>query len=344
MALPAPATAPVSASPALSLADLVSRCTPAVVTIESAAGLGTGFFVSPTRIVTNQHVVADNLTVTLRLAGGQQSRGRVVGRSLDADLALVESDVPFTGTPLALRPVAGVRPGEEVLAIGSPAVGRSALESSVTRGIISGIRSMNGFAVLQTDAALNPGNSGGPLVDGSGRVVGVNTIKAVRQESIAFAVASDYAQALLEGRPVTADLSGARPGQPSRAISIPAAPPAPSESDAERETGGRQFEAEIRAFAPEAAKFVRAVENYRDVCMQQRRGQSWEVVAGAIPADNPADPECRSARSDLVAFKSNATRALGDVLEQARRAGVYPGTIRTIMEKYGVSWDGWQRQ
>ncbi len=325
----------------MSLADLVSRCTPAVVTIEAGPRLGTGFFVAPNRLVTNQHVVAESMGVTLRLANGQQLRGRVIERSQDADLAIIESDAPFAGTPLVLRSIAGIRPGDEVLAIGSPAVGRSALASSVTRGIISGIRSMNGFAVLQTDAAVNPGNSGGPLVDTGGRVVGVNTIKAVQQESIAFAVAADYAQALVEGRPVTATLTGART-ESGRSV-IPA-PETPSESDEEREAATRQFEAEIRSFAPEAAKFIRAVENYRDVCMQQRHGQSWETVADAIASDNPADPQCQSARARIVSFKNDATKELAGVLDDARRAGVLPGSVRSIMEKYGVYWDGWQRQ
>jgi hypothetical protein len=313
------------------------------VTIESAAGLGTGFFVSQNRIITNQHVVAQSTVVTLRLAGGQQTRGRVIRRSLEADLAIVESETPFAGAPLALRPLSGVRTGEEVLAIGSPALGRSALESSVTRGIISGIRSMEGLMVIQTDAALNPGNSGGPLVDSSGQVVGINTIKAIQQESIGFAVAADYAQALLQGQPVTAAAGQAQPGRSAGAPAIPAPPEAPSESDMAREMGERQFEAEMEAFAPHAAKFIRSVENYRDACMQQRRGQSWQTVAPAIATDNPAAPECMQAKVDIVGFKNEITKALRIVIDQARRAGVYPGTIREIMQKYGVYWDGWER-
>ncbi len=347
---PAPiAPQPMAAAPSptaiTSLADLVSRCTPAVVTIEAGARLGTGFFVAPNRLVTNQHVVAESTFVTLRLATGQQSRGHVVGRSLEVDLALVESDTPYTGTPLVLRPLAGVRTGEEVIAIGSPAVGRSALESSVTRGIISGIRSMNGVMVLQTDAALNPGNSGGPLVDALGRVVGINSIRATQQQSIGFALASDYAQALLEGRPVaaTAAAQALPSAQASRVTSVPAPPAAPSESDVEREAGTRQFEAEMAAFAPQAAKFVAAVGDYRDSCMAQRRGQSWQVVADAIATDTPVSRDCASARSQIVRFRSEATKALGEVFEQARRAGVYPGTVRAIMEKHGVYWDGWEK-
>ncbi|WP_410962429.1 trypsin-like peptidase domain-containing protein, partial [Salmonella sp. SAL4355] len=76
---------------------------------------------------------------------------------------------------------------EEVIAIGSPGMGgQRSLEATVTRGIVSGIRSMGGTVVLQTDAALNPGNSGGPLVDMQGRVVGVNTAKLQGTESIGF--------------------------------------------------------------------------------------------------------------------------------------------------------------
>lgn len=337
------AATPASPAAASSLADLVSRCSPAVVTIESAVGLGTGFFVTPNRIITNHHVVMQSTVVTLRLAGGQQSRGRVVRRSIEADLAMIESEVAFAGSALTLRPVSGVRPGEEVLAIGSPALGRSALESSVTRGIISGIRSMEGITVIQTDAALNPGNSGGPLVDASGRVVGINTIKAIQQESIGFAVAADYAQALLDGQPVTAAAGSARAGVSGRPTPIPAPPAAPSESEVQREAGTRQFEAEMEAVAPHVARFIKMVENYRDGCLQQRRGQSWQTVEPAIASDSPASPDCVSLRSDIVSFKGEIKNALRAVSDVARRAGVYPGQMRSIMAKYGLSWEGWER-
>ncbi|MGH9391883.1 MAG: S1C family serine protease, partial [Vicinamibacteria bacterium] len=83
-----------------------------------------------------------------------------------------------------------------VYVIGSP---MGVLESSVTRGIVSAIRPFEGATLVQTDAAINPGNSGGPLLDRSGRVVGIATMKVAEGESIGFAVAADHARELLQG-------------------------------------------------------------------------------------------------------------------------------------------------
>ncbi len=342
--VPAPAVLPSVSSPG-SFADVVSRCAPAVVTIESAVGLGTGFFVSPTQVLTNYHVVAQNATVTLRFRNGQQARGRVTARSPDADLALVESEVALADRALELRQVSSVRAGEEVLAIGSPALGRSALETSVTRGIVSGIRSLGGITVVQTDAALNPGNSGGPLVDADGRVVGVNTIKAVQQESIGFAVASDYAQALLEGRPIGAVTDSTRgvasPGQ----VPTPVPSAAPSQTEVEREAGAQMLDQQAASVAPHAARFTRMVERYRDACLTQSgvRSQSWQSVERYVATDSAAAPECLSLRSEIGSLKADISDALRQLTDIARRSGVYPGTIRSVYVKYGLAWEGWER-
>lgn len=343
----APSASPTSpgASAPSSLADLVSRAAPAVVTIESGVGLGTGFFVSPTQVVTNHHVVQQSTTVTLRLYGGQQARGRVVARSLEADLALVQSETALGEHPaLLLRSIGGVRPGEEVLAIGSPALGRSALESSVTRGIISGIRSLEGVTVIQTDAALNPGNSGGPLVDMAGRVVGINSVKAAGQESIGFAVAADYAQALLEGRPIRTSSDASRPAVWAQPTPIPAPSAAPSQAELQRDAGAQALEEQLKALAQEAARYARGVEQYRDACLTQLRAQPWQTVDRYITSDSAAHPpDCRAYRLDLLRFKNDIKDALKQVVEQARRAGVYPGAIRSLREKYDLAGEVWER-
>lgn len=343
------ATAPISplivSSPA-SLADVVSRCAPAVVTIESAIGLGTGFFVSPNQVLTNDHVVSQSTAVTLRLANGQRALGRVTVRAPDADLALVQSDVALADhAVLALRPVTSVRTGEEVLAIGSPALGKSALDTSVTRGIVSGIRTLGGITVIQTDAALNPGNSGGPLVDVSGRVVGINTIKAIQQESIGFAVAADYAQALLEGRPVRAVTDSTRPAASPGQVPTPMPSAAPSQTEVERETGTQRLDQQAASIAPHAARFTRLIERYRDTCLTQPgvRSRSWQSVERYVASDNAADAECLTLRSEIANLKADIQGALRQVGDQARRAGVYPGTIRAIYARHGLTWEGWER-
>jgi hypothetical protein len=346
---PAPALADISpATP--DVADVVSRCAPAVVTIEAGGVTGTGFFVAPDLVLTNHHVVSRSAFVTLRMYGGGRAQGRVSSTAPQADLAILRTDGGGPGRrALELRPVASVRVGEEVLAIGSPGMGPRALEATVTRGIVSGIRTMDGVTVLQTDAALNPGNSGGPLVDAQGRVVGINTAKAQGSESIGFAVVADYGQALVEGR---------RPGGRETAVRA-AAGPAPSferfqpqiqyESDVARETGTRQFEATVAGLRQHAVRFARMVERFRDACVNEQaagtsvRGLSWEAAERYVGDDRVVVPECFQFRSEIVELKSAIRAALGQAEEDARRAGVFPCTLRDLRRRHGLDWDGWDR-
>ena len=155
------------------------------------AGQGSGFAYDADHFVTNQHVVADATTVEVRFREGEWASAQVVGTDVYSDLAALRvPSVPAYADSLSL---AGRQPavGEEVLAIGSP----FGLEASVTRGIVSGVnRSMPteaGFTIadaIQTDAAVNPGNSGGPLVDLAGRVLGV--VRSASGENIGFAISA----------------------------------------------------------------------------------------------------------------------------------------------------------
>jgi S1-C subfamily serine protease len=130
------------------------------------------------RVVTNFHVVAGSDDVAVRFPDGTDARGRVVGRDPSTDVALVRIARPPDLEPLDHGAAGELRIGDPVVAIGSP----FGLSGTVTTGIVSGldrvIRSPDGFSIdgaIQTDAALNRGNSGGPLLDGAGRVVGINT-------------------------------------------------------------------------------------------------------------------------------------------------------------------------
>lgn len=194
------------------LTRLAERLKPALVQIrtrrpteerESEDGprraLGSGFLVHPSGyLVTNAHVVEGAATVQVRLASGRRLTGRVVGRDGRVDLALVK--VEPGGTPLPVLPLGDsdrLEVGELVLALGHP----FGLEQTVSLGIVSRkgaplLAAAPGFDFVQTDAAVNPGNSGGPLVDMAGRVVGVNTM-AARNGSIGFAIPINLVKGLL---------------------------------------------------------------------------------------------------------------------------------------------------
>jgi len=167
-----------------SVADIYRRVSPGVVFVSvEGGGSGSGFVIDEDgSIVTNEHVAGDAERVSVRFdEQGDPVEARVAGTDPSTDLALLKvdpSDVEGGLQPLELASSEDLQPGEPAIAIGSP----FGLQGTVTSGIVSAldreIRSPNGFpipGVVQTDAAINPGNSGGPLLDGQGRVIGVNS-------------------------------------------------------------------------------------------------------------------------------------------------------------------------
>jgi putative serine protease PepD len=156
---------------------------PAVVSIRTGSGSGTGFVIDRNgTIVTNSHVVGTSNTVSVKFGPHSDSvKADVLGRDASSDLAVVGIDpgkMPGDVRPLGLADSRNVRVGDLAIAIGNP----FGLDRTATEGIVSGvgreIQAPNGFSidsVIQTDAPINPGNSGGPLLNDSGRVIGVNS-------------------------------------------------------------------------------------------------------------------------------------------------------------------------
>ncbi len=177
------------------LAELIESIQEGVVQITAGTGSGSGFIVNGSGlVVTNEHVVAGENKVNIRLAGGRRYDGDVLERDSTADLALVKIIGDGTFHAIAVANPGGTRVGDEVLALGFPVADRIGSNLTVTRGIISSIRTADGVQLFQTDAAINPGNSGGPLVNRRGEVIGVSTFRIEQTgsgrpvESIGFAV------------------------------------------------------------------------------------------------------------------------------------------------------------
>jgi hypothetical protein len=242
------ALAPAAKAPA-DLEETIGLTIESVVSILSDGGRGSGFLVDSGTVITNHHVVGGSESVLVKLSNGRAVSGRVERIAEEHDLALIRLDRKLTDRrSLELSSVSDLRVGQEVYVIGSP---MGVLESSVTRGIVSAIRPFEGATLVQTDAAINPGNSGGPLVDRSGRVVGIATMKVAEGESIGFAVAADHARELLQGGGRLASEVRVNPSAGlAETLGSTAAPSSSSEeSDLQRvvDSARPQFEALARA-------------------------------------------------------------------------------------------------
>ena len=167
------------------MADVVDKALPSVIQVITSDGTGTGFIISSNGlVVTNRHVVAGADRVRVWLATGEQFRGDVTYRHPDLDLAHIEIDGEQTFTPIPIADYDAVRPGEEVIAIGYPLGSTLGRTPTVSIGIVSAKRDR----LLQTDAALNPGNSGGPLLNARGEAVGV-VVSRLETDSTGNAIA-----------------------------------------------------------------------------------------------------------------------------------------------------------
>jgi putative serine protease PepD len=224
---PAPVVLPPSPKPPLlnqetvTIPEVVERVLPSVVTVgirrpdggpfsleqSDERNIGSGFVASDDGlIITNRHVVSEDSAEYVVMANdGKEYRVENIYRDSQNDLAILK--VGAQGLqPLPLGEVSGVRLGQPVIAVGTPL---GVFTNTVTFGIVSGLgrgitagSSFQGFAeeltnIIQTDAAISPGNSGGPLVDTAGRVIGVNTAVATSGENIGFAIPADAVAELL---------------------------------------------------------------------------------------------------------------------------------------------------
>jgi len=230
-ALPAATSAPDAAATTTSttvtefvevvdLTDVVATARQSVVTItanglstqgfspfgQATQGIGSGVILTADGyILTNRHVVEDSTSLSVELADGRTFDATIVREASDTDLALIK--IEATGLPAAsIGSSASIEVGQTALAIGSPL---GTYTETVTQGIISGLgrevtvtdqltrRQTTLTNLIQTDAAINAGNSGGPLLDAAGNVIGINTAVSTSAEGIGFAIPIDAAAELV---------------------------------------------------------------------------------------------------------------------------------------------------
>src|SRR5215831_21266958 len=228
------------------LEDMIERAMPAVVMIQTPKSRGSGFFIRSDVVVTNAHVLAGFLSATITMRDGAQFTGRVGQLSNQFDIALIQvpGQIP-ADAQLPLGASATLRLGQGIVALGWA---QSLTQSTVTRGIVTGLRHDGDRYLLQTDAVPNPGDSGGPLLDRHGTVVGVTTARGQSGTS-GYAVAVDDVKPFVE-----------KMNQSTLAA------PLESEADTRRTTGLQRYSDALDSVEHNAAELDSIWSHYKSAC------------------------------------------------------------------------------
>ena len=332
-----PTTPPPSPS---TLEDLVSRVSPAVVSIQAANGRGSGFFVAPDTILTNVHVVASNVSVVIRRPDGSTTTARVETQSAPYDIAVLKISNPLRDQPtIAMGTAASTRVGQDVIAIGTPL---GFLQNTVSRGIVSALRSVDGATMIQTDAAINPGNSGGPLLDRTGMAIGVIKSGYSGRDGLSFAVAIDHARSVLDGKTAMAPTVTATPSQ-YQAIS----PAVASPSDQRRNDAAKAFEQAIGQIARRADVLDTRWRNFRNACYEGHIAGSfdreWYALWDQRAMQGAVAPGCGGFFGEIRQMANAIRDAVIATDEAARQADIYPGTRRDVLRHWRLDYSGWSK-
>jgi S1-C subfamily serine protease/sugar lactone lactonase YvrE len=201
-ALAVPASAADKKKP-LSAAEVFKRTTPGIVAIDclgpNAIKIGTasGFLVSDNgKIVTNFHVIQQCASLMVRLSNGDTYDATYVNEvDPRKDLAIIRIKAASL-TPLVLGESNDIEVGQTIFSIGNP----NGLQNTLQQGLVSAIRPLNGYRLIQVSASINAGNSGGPILDGQARVVAIAAAKVTGAENLGFAIPIDYAKGLLDSK------------------------------------------------------------------------------------------------------------------------------------------------
>ena len=315
--------------------EMVDHVMPAIVLIEATGGRGSGFFVARDTLITNVHVVENDGYVTLRRSDGSMMNARVESKAPAFDIAILKVAQPSPSQAvIPMSSARSLRPGQEIIVIGS-ALGT--LQNSVSRGIVSGLRSAGGATLVQTDAAVNPGNSGGPMLDRNGNVIGITTMGYRNAEGLNFGVAIDHARDLLEGRQANLGATGGLTEIESQSRG--------SETERLQQQGEQQFRAQIGQLAQAAQLIDGGWQRYRQQCYQGSIGgvHDREWFAMLVPQGMPANAAsgCTAYYRDMDHDVKEFKRLMEKTVNDARRASVLPGTIREALRanRLEFEWD-----
>ena len=264
--------------------EIAKRTIPAVVVIKSQTskgqGTASGFLVdSSGTIVTNFHVIDGATALAVKLVGGDvYDQVRVRAFDQRKDLAVIQ--IPAFGLPtVPLGNSDSLAVGEPVVLVGNP----MGLEASVSSGLVSGIRDAGGFRVIQTDAAANPGNSGGPLVNAQGQVVGVLSFKMRGAESLNFVIPVNYARGLIasSGSLSLAEVARQVGGTPDPSQALKAKPCPSCGNLLPQETGSGSGAMRTTSLLRQLRRLIRRpIATLRQTCVNRARSGLASIKAG----------------------------------------------------------------
>ena len=340
--IPVPPPLPTHADADPSTEQIVQNALPAVVTVETDEGRGSAFFIAPDRLLTNAHVVGHHAGVRLKGEDGVETDATVERADADYDIAILVIRQPKADqAKLDLGSLDQTRTGEQVIAIGSPL---GMLQNTVTKGILSGYREMGSTIYVQTDAALNPGNSGGPLLDSHGVVIGINSAIIRGAQGLNFAIAIDHAKALLEhGSAALAHL----PAGFTAGVQNLTPNGLPSESDQKREEGQKLYETRLAELSKYADSLDTAWARFMSEGWDGRvvgtfdRGWYSLFTLGALEGAPISGYDATFNR--LLAAADQWKARLESTEEDARQAGVLPGVRRDLRRQSRTDYPGWDR-
>ena len=322
---------------------------PGVVRIETDKDRGSGFFVRPTLIVTNAHVTGGAPTVTVTSQSGERMPGRVLEASDTYDIAVIQIGREHPAAVLPLGDSSSLRLGQGIVALGWA---EGTAQSTVARGVITGLREMGSRQMVQTDAVPHPGDSGGPVVDRAGAVVGITTFR-FDNGSGGLAVPIDDAKAFVQtagsmvAGPASPDATSPLVSKPSPSADRGALSPPASDADARRQRGAQQYQRDLAAVAQRAARLDDEWTRHKDRCrittVPAGQTREWfNLYDPRSPLHRTAE-YCAAALNDLQRQADSIGTLMRAAEELARRADVYPGTRRDLRARQRLDYAGWDR-
>jgi S1-C subfamily serine protease len=349
--LPPPAPAPTADAPAtpeltsdlplpsaMPLENIIEHAMPGVVMVQTEKTSGSGFLVRPDLVVTNAHVTAGYLFVTVTSQTGVKTQGRVAQFSDDYDIALVlVGGTSPTDAQLPLGASSALRLGQGIVALGWA---QSLEQHTVTRGVITGLRQVGTRPMIQTDAAPHPGDSGGPLLDRTGQVVGITTIRIDGPSSSGgLAVPIDDLKPFLDR--VSASVLTIPRSSGSTIV------PRPSDADVQRSTGLQRYAADVASIAARADTLDGAWTRYRVLCkvtsVPAGHTREWFGLYDPASPLHRAPESCPALLNDLQRQADAVRAGMIAAGELARHADVYPGNRKDIRQRYRLDFPDWDR-